>query len=241
MITDHIEEQLKPLNISLNEFTELMIRLLDYGVLCRDESGVEEQLYDRYLQCKDIVEDYLRVMAMRVQHESQFRFVRVYPPGARVPGVADEIDQPFTSGFRTRLSQQDIATILVLRAEYDKSLREGQIDESGCVTISLEALGIAHGNLLKRPLPETHTERRNLFKRLKQLRLIQYHTEEELEGTGEASEAWIRIRPTITSFVSDEVLTALMGDEETNADSKTDSEAFEDSAVIPASDLYEEA
>src|SRR5690606_37937730 len=91
------------------------------------------------------------------------------------------------------------------RAEYDKTLREGQIDENGQVTLPLEALSLAHKNLLGRPLPEGLVDRRNLFRRLRQLRLIRYAGDEALED----SESWLTIRPDITSMVSDSVLAEL--------------------------------
>jgi len=205
MISDLFAEQLEKKNYSLEEFSELLIRLLDYGVLCRDESQVEEQLYDRFLQLKNLVEDYLIMIGIRLQHDERFHFVRIYPPGSQVPGLPDEVDQPFNSGFRQRLSQQDISVILVLRAEYDKSLREGQMDENGCVMISMEALSIGMRNLLNRTLPETLTERNRLLSRLKQLRLIHFKMDDEEDQ----EDCWLRIRPTITSFVSEEALSIL--------------------------------
>jgi len=208
MISDLFAEQLEKKNYTLEEFSELLIRLLDYGVLCRDESQVEEQLYDRFLQLKNLLEDYLQMIGIRLQHDDRFHFVRIYPPGAQVPGLPDEVDQPFNSGFRQRLSQSDIAVVLVLRAEYDKSLREGQMDENGCVMISLEALSIGMRNLLNRTLPETTTERNRLLSRLKQLRLIHYKVDDDEEQ----EDCWLKIRPTITSFVSEEALMVLSGE-----------------------------
>lgn len=210
MISDLFAEQLKKKSYSLQEFSELLIRLLDYGVLCRDESQIEEQLYDRFLQLKDLVEDYLIMIGIRLQHDERFHFVRIYPPGSQVPGMPDEVTQPFNSGFRQRLSQQDISVVLVLRAEYDKSLREGKMDENGCVMISMEALSIGMRNLLNRSLPETLTERNRLLSRLKQLRLIHF----KINDDEEQDDYWLRIRPTITSFMSEEALSILSGEEE---------------------------
>ncbi|MDO6747091.1 DUF4194 domain-containing protein [Gilvimarinus sp. 1_MG-2023] len=205
MLDDYLNEVLAPLQLSRQEFSELMIRLLDYGVLCRDESQTEASLYDRYLQCSALVEEYLAVIGVRLQHDRQFAFVRVFPPGAEVPGVADDDNSPFNNGFRMRPSQQEVAVILVLRAEYQKNLREGQVDEKGRAMLSLEGLAIAMNNLLKRSLPEGLVERKQLFRRLKQLRLIQYQLEDDLDS----DESWISIQPGITSFVSDEVLQTL--------------------------------
>lgn len=213
MISDLFAEQLEKKNYSQEEFSELLIRLLDYGVLCRDESQIEEQLYDRFLQLKDFVEDYLLMIGIRLQHDERFHFVRIYPPGAQVPGMPDEVDQPFNSGFRQRLSQQDIGVLLVLRAEYDKSLREGQMDENGCVMLSLEALSIGMRNLLNRSLPETLTERNRLLIRLKQLRLIHF----KMADDDDQEDCWLKIRPTITRFVSSEALHVLSGEVSENS------------------------
>ena len=217
MFAEKIEEELRELGINADEFSELLIRLLDYGVLCRDESQIEGLLYDRYLQCSDLIEDYLSVIKIRIQHDSRFSFVRIFPPGAAVPGMADDDHSAFNSGFRQRPSQQEVALILVLRVEYEKALRDGQVDDKGCVMLALEGLAIAYKNLLKRPLPDTASERKSLFKRLRQLRLIRYDTEHELDF----GEGWISIHPSITRFVNDEVLASLSSPEGLDKDSST--------------------
>lgn len=207
---NNLEIALEKEGVHLREFSELMIRLMDYGVICRDESQVEQTLYDRYLRVENVVAEYLSVMGIRIQHDKRFQFVRLYPPGAQVPGMEDDHDLPFNGGFRVRLSQNEVALVLVLRSQYDKALREGQVDEQGCVLVSLESLSIALKNLLGRSLPEQLTERKNLFRRLRQLRLIQLANEDALES----SEFWLKIRPMIMSYVSDDVLSALLAEDE---------------------------
>ncbi len=229
-----IDKQLEKNGISTNELSELLIRLMDYGVLCRDESQKEQLLYDRYLRLENLVNDYLGMLRIRIQHDTRFQFVRLYPPGSEVPGMVDENDPPFKSGMRSRLNKTEVELVLVLRSQYEKSLREGQVDENGCATLSLEALNIALKNLLKKTLPNNITHRKDLFRSLKQLRLIQYRKEEDIES----GEAWIRIRPMIVSYVSDQVLDALQplvneGHESVMPnDVETDVEAeFEESTV----------
>lgn len=205
MLDDFLKDQLKTTGLRRDEYSEILLRLLDYGVICRDESQVEASLYDRYLQCANLVEDYLQVIGMRIQHDRQFAFIRLYPPGAEVPGLIDDENTPFNGGFRQRLTQQEVAIILVLRVEYEKALREGQVNEKGQVLISLEALAIAINNLLKRTLPEGKVERKALFSRLRQLRLIQFNLEDDLDS----GESWLCIQATITSFVSEDVLQSI--------------------------------
>lgn len=213
MLKSWLEQQLQLKSVAIDDFSELLIRLLDYGVICRDESQVEQKLYDRFIQCEELVDEYLSVLALRLDHSRRFNLVRVFPPGAEVPGLQDEDQKAFNGGLRARLTQLEVALVLVLRIEYAKQLREGRIDENGCVLVSLEGLTIAFNNLLKRSLPENITERRTLFRRLRQLRLVHYQHEDDLDSP----EGWLRIRPSITSFVTDEARDALVDQSELDA------------------------
>ncbi len=201
-LTSVLQEQLDKHNLSLDNWRELIQRLLDYGVLCRDDSQVEAELYDRFVRIHELVNEYLSLIGLRFNHDPHFRFVRILPPGARMPGMDDETDEPLNAGLRNRLNQHEVALILVLRAEYDKALREGGIDEQGCATLSLEAIALAMKSLLKRSLPENLGERRQSFKRLRQLRLVSYFGDADVDS----NESWIKIRPLIINLVSNEWL-----------------------------------
>ncbi|WP_341938767.1 DUF4194 domain-containing protein [Marinimicrobium sp. C2-29] len=207
-LTDNLESALHKHNLDLRDWRELLQRLLDYGVLCRDDSQVEAELYDRFERVESLVDEYLALIGLRFHHDTRFQFVRLIPPGARVPGVEDESDEPFNGGYRTRLTQAEIALVLILRAEYDKAVREGLIDENGCATLSLEAVALASKNLLQRNLPENLAERRQLFRRLRQLRLIHYAHEADLEQ----SDSWIKVRPLIVNLVNNDWLENLKQD-----------------------------
>lgn len=205
MLSDYLEKALESECIDLGEFRELLVRLMNYGVLCRAESQIEQQLYDRYLRVAGLVEDYLGLIGIRVFHDRRFEYVRLYPPGSQVPGMEGAEDTAFGGSLRSRLTQNEVALILVLRVQYDKALREGQVDENGGVAESMESLAIAMKNLLGRALPDKLTERKRLFQRLRQLRLIDYRSEEDIDS----GEAWLKIHPMIVNFVSDEALQAM--------------------------------
>ena len=217
-LTETIEQHLERENLNLGEFQELLIRLLNYGVLCRGESLTEQTLYDRFLRIEELVREYLRLLDIRVYHDERFEYVRLYPPGSEVPGMEDAQENAYSGSLRNRLTQQETALVLVLRAQYDKALHEGQVDEYGFVNESLEALSIAMKNLLGRALPDKVTERKRLFQRLRQLRLIQYRQDDDIDS----GEAWIKIHPMIVSFISDQVLESLQGDEPENAIEEND-------------------
>lgn len=205
MLNDYLNEQLAKEGVELEAFRELLVRLLNYGVLCRAESQIEQQLYDRYLRIADLVGEYLDLIGVKLHHDERFNYLRLYPPGSRVPGMEDASAEAYSGSLRHRLGQSEVALALVLRMQYDKALREGQVDENGFVAESIESIGIAMKGLLGRSLPDKMTERRRLFHRLRQLRLIDYRQDEDID----LSEAWLRIHPMIIEFVNDEALSAL--------------------------------
>ncbi|MBN8431859.1 DUF4194 domain-containing protein [Microbulbifer salipaludis] len=205
MIEQALEEALAQCKLTRSEFSELLVRLLDYGVICRDESNIETVLYDRFQRCEPLIREWVSPLGLRLQHDRRFQFIRVYPPGAEVPGMPDQ-EEPHHGGFRARLSQQEVAAILVLRVEYDKSLREGQVDDQGCVALTLEALELGLRNLLNMSLPDKLAERKQLLKKLRQLRLIQFSGEE----SEAVVETLLRVRPTIAQFVSEAALAQLL-------------------------------
>jgi hypothetical protein len=205
MLTDYLTERLEKAGLTLGEYQELCLRLLNYGVLCRDESHVEQQLYDRYVRIPELVDEYIGIVGIQVFHDRRFAYVRLYPPGTQVPGMEDAEQSAFASGLRARLRQDEVALLLVLRQLYDKALREGQLDDGGFVTESIESIGIAIRNQLGRALPEKLTERKRVFERLRKLRLIQYRQEQELD----MGETGLRIHPMIVAFVTEDALVAL--------------------------------
>ena len=206
-LADFLEERLEPTGISLEEFRGLLIRLVNYGVLERAGSQTERELYDRFVRVEELAGEALWLYGIVVHHDRRFEYARLHPPGSRTPGMEQAEDEAFNGSLRARLTQNEVAVILVLRAQYDKALREAKIDENGFATEPLEAIALALKNWLNRSLPDKATERRALFRRLKQLRLIDYAGDDELE----ASESWLRIHPMIVDFVSADAIEAARG------------------------------
>lgn len=205
MLNDYIEKRLQDTAVSLDQLRELLVRLLNYGVLVRVESQTEQELYDRFVRVEELVGEVLSLYRIQLHHDRRFAYVRLYPPGSRTPEMDCAEEQAFGGSLRTRPSQHEVALMLVLRAQYDKAVREGKIDERGYAAEPLEAISLAMKNWLNRSLPEKATERRGVFKRLRQLRLIEYRDEEDLEQ----AEAWVRIHPMIVDFVSADAIEAL--------------------------------
>jgi hypothetical protein len=205
MLNDYIEKRLESAAVSLDEFRELLVRLLNYGVLLREESQTETELYDRFVRVEEVVGEALALYRIELYHDRRFEYVRLYPPGSRTPEMDFAEDHAFGGSLRARPSQHEVALMLVLRAQYDKAVREGKIDERGYAAEPLEAISLAMKNWLNRSLPEKATERRAVFKRLRQLRLIDYREEDDLDQ----AESWVRIHPMIVDFVNVDAIEAL--------------------------------
>ena len=204
-LNDYLEKRLDTAAVSVDEMRELLVRLMNYGVLVREDSQTTRELYDRFVRVEELAREVLALQGVELYHDRRFEYVRLYPPGSRMPGMDQAEDQAFGGSLRARLTQNEVALILVLRAQYDKAVREGKIDERGYATELLEAISLAMKNWLSRSLPEKATERRAVFRRLRQLRLIEYREEDDLDQT----EAWVKIHPMIVDFVSNEAIDAL--------------------------------
>lgn len=204
-LNETLEKRLEPAGVSFEALQELLVRLLSYGVLAREESQTERELYDRFIRIEEIVTEALELYGINIYHDRRFEYVRLYPPGSRTPTAEQAEEQAFGGGLRARLSQHEVALILVLRAQYDKALREGRVDERGYATEPFEAVSLAMKNWLNRSLPEKATERKRVFQRLRRLRLIDYREDEDVERL----EAWLRIHPMIVDFVSRDAIEAL--------------------------------
>lgn len=193
-------------DVSHVQFQQLVQRLLDYGIVCRDESQIEAEYYDLFVRVEALVDEYLHVAGIRFFHDKRFEYVRLVPPGSRVPGVDDETeDGPLGGGLRAVVSPVAVALTLVLAVEYEKSLREARVDERGCASLSLEALNLSMKNLLGRSLPEQQLERRALFRQLRQLRIVRMATDADLQQ----GDSWLLIRPMILTLVNEDALVPL--------------------------------
>ncbi len=223
-VNDFLQLRLEATAVTTEELRELLVRLLNYGILCREESQTERELYDRFLRVEEPARELLELFGIGVHLDRRLEYLRLLPPGSQLPGMEEAAEQAFSGSLRARLSQNEVALLLVLRVQYDKALREGKLDENGFVSESFESLGIAMKNLLGRPLPDKVTERRRLFQRLKQLRLIDFHQEEDIDN----SESWLRIHPMIVDFVGADALTALSEVDDFNAE---ETENEEDAGV----------
>lgn len=206
-LRESFELALAEKEVDPGQFQALLQRLLDYGIVCRDESLVEAELYDIFVRLEPLVDDYLALAGIRYFHDPKFEYVRLVPPGSQIPGVDDELeDTPLNQGLRAPLPPSLVAVVLVLAVEYEKALREARVDERGMANLSLEALSLSLKNLLGRSLPDAAIERKALFRQMRQLRIVRMSADADvLQG-----DSWLKIRPMILTLVSPDVMAQII-------------------------------
>jgi hypothetical protein len=195
---DDFEEALKQARISGEGFREAVYRLLEYGAVVAADTQPERRIYDTVIRGFSLFDNYLRRMGCRLYHDRQLEYLRLYPPGARIPGVED--DGLPSEGLRERLSQIEATTLLVLRFLYDQKLGEGQVDDDQEAAVQLDELTSLMSTALDLTLSTNLSERRQILRRLQRLKAIRVDPDADLQSP----ENWLFIRPMILTLVSPE-------------------------------------
>lgn len=198
-----VAQALQSTRLTPDRFQEIVLRLLDTSVICFADSQAEAALYNDATRVETLLTDYFSIMGCRLFHDRQFQYFRLYAPGATIPGVAGEADPDYAS-LRLRLNQHEAATALILRFLYDKALIEGRMDDDGRTSVVLEEIHTALKTTLDRSLPVGSLERRSVLRRMKQLKLIDFRSDDDLDQP----DTFIVIRPLITSFVHADLIQA---------------------------------
>ncbi len=232
MWTDHLAQELENRNLGMAEFRAVLLRLLDKQVIYRHESQVEAELYDLFIRLQDLVEAYLGILGITVFCNPQLNFVIAYPPGSDIPGLVN--GDASQTALQRRIHADEAGLLITLRLLYEEKIREGEIDEQGCVYVPLETVFTRYLSITKKEMPSAESERRSLFNTLKQLRIVKYA---DLTGV----EQWIGIREIIMHFTLNGIVAALETRENESADAPDagphDAEATaSDPAETPDSD-----
>ena len=200
MLTDALEHELDERDVSINEFKQVVLRLLDKQVIYRRESLVEGELYDLYVRMEALINEYLWIIGIRVIHHSHLNYVIAYPPGSSIPGVySDEVGD---QALQRRVHIEEAGLLITLRLLYEEKIREGEIDEDGAAYVSLETVFTRYHSIMKREMPSTEVDRRTLFYTLRRLRVITY-----TDLT--TPEQWIGIREVILHFTLEGMIHAV--------------------------------
>jgi len=225
-LTNAIEDQLERQNLKLDRFKEITSRLFAWGIIVRDEDGVEQRYYDDARRIEALLTDYFALSGFRLVHDLKNEFFRLYAPGAQIPGLADDDLDPQPS-LRSKLSADFVAAALTLRFLFQQGLAEGggRLTDAGEVLIRFEELAATQQTQLKRLLPELSGDRDRLIKELKRHRLIHIGANFSFED----EDAYIAIRPSILGIISEDAMAAALeaegvAEEQGDAEEKAEAE-----------------
>jgi hypothetical protein len=207
-LLDALTTSLEDTSVGLERFQAIVLRLLDNGAVCHGDSRVESELYNDAVRVDELLAGYFEIAGCRLFHDRHYRYFRLFPPGADVPGLADQGEE-LPRALRQSLTQTEVAAALALRFLYGQAVYDGRIDEDGEVTARLSELYTAMETQLQRPLPLSLTERRALFATLRRLKAIRGIDEDALQN----ADALLVLRPTLTSLIHTEHLAAALEDE----------------------------
>lgn len=204
-ISATVREQLAVANVKPERLREIILRLFAYGIVVREEDRTEQLIYDDARRVESLLEDYFDVAGFLLHHDSTNQFYRLYAPGAVVDGLSEDTLEPVPS-LRARVSPDFVAAALALRFLYQNKLNSGDIQPQGDALIGFEELAATMQTQLKRPLPNSATDKLALLAELRRHRLLAYSSTFAITD----EDALLSIRPTILGVVSNDALTAAM-------------------------------
>jgi hypothetical protein len=202
-ISHEISRAIAPADVELREFGDLVIALMDRGVICREDSPAEKELYDRYMRCKPMLHDYLDVMGIGVLHNEDFASVRVYAPDANYPGGLPP-EEP-SSQMRFSVNADLSAALIICFLLHKQHAAEGRQQEDYSVVVNRDEFYTAHATLLAYDPRPNKTARDEVVRALGRLKAVTYHSD-----FFDNDEYPIIIRPLIYDIVLEEAVQATL-------------------------------
>ena len=208
-----IDKELDQEGLSQRDFfSELLVRLLDYGVICRDESQIEQQLYDRYVRLEELVGDYLSLLGIRIQARPPLSVCAPVSAGCAGAGHGGRRNHPGHTGLpQPSESERSGVNSGVARPVRQSPARRAGGRAGLCDGVTGSAEHCHEKSCSNVRCRITSPNAKPCFRRLKQLRLVQISNDDDLTN----SDMWLRVRPMIMSYVSDQVLAELLEEKNT--------------------------
>jgi len=193
-----IEARLKTKGIRQEDFRAICSVLLTKGLIARSDGGESTRLYDVAMRCEGELSEYLTfafpVVLLNTLRPPHFRLI---PSHHRDIGLVDpDEDLEMRREVKQSVVQSLAAALLALRMLYDEQLLEKKVDVSGRISVKLSELALFMNSTFGLGLPQTKTDQKALFMKLKKHGAIDIR----IDALGE-EDAVIVIRPEILTLV----------------------------------------
>lgn len=200
-----IQARLKTKSIRPDDFRAVCSVLLSKGFLSRGDGGDSTRLYDVAVRCEAELSEYLSfafpVVLLNTLRPPHFR---VIPSHHRDIGLVEpDDDLEMRREVRQSVAQSLAAALLALRMLYDEQLLEKKIDVSGRISVKLTELALFMNSTFGIGLPQTRTDQKALFMKLKKHGAIDIR----IEALGD-EDAVIVIRSEILTLVLEQNIRA---------------------------------
>lgn len=217
-----IEARLKAKGIRPDDFRAVCSVLLSKGFLARSDGGDSTRLYDIAARCEAELSEYLAfafpVVLLNTLRPPHFR---VIPSNHRDIGLTEpDEDLEMRRELKQSVTQSLAAALLALRMLYDEQLLEKKIDVSGRIGVKLTELALFMNSSFGIGLPQTRTDQKALFMKLKKHGAIDVR----VEALGD-EDAVIVIRPEILTLVLEQNVRAARAAIKTSSNVALESDA----------------
>ena len=193
-----IEAKLKNKGIRPEDFRAVCSLLLSKGFLSRADGGDSMRLYDIAARCEAELSEYLSfAFPVVVQNTLRPPHFRVIPSHHRDIGLVEpDEDLEMRREIKQSVVQSLAAALLALRMLYDEQLLEKKVDVSGRISVKLTELALFMNSTFGVGLPQTKTDQKALFMKLKKHGAIDIRIDALAD-----EDAVIVIRPEILTLV----------------------------------------
>jgi Domain of unknown function (DUF4194) len=220
-----IEARLNTKGVRPDDFRAICSVLLSKGFLSRADGGDSTRLYDVAARCEAELSEYLAfafpVVLLNTLRPPHFRVV---PSHHRDMGLVEpDEDLEMRRELKQSVAQSLAASLLALRMLYDEQILEKKIDVSGRISVKLTELSLFMNTTFGVGLPQTKTDQKALFMKLKKHGALDMR----IEALGD-EDAVIVIRPEILTLVLEQNVRAAQA-------------AFDASSNDPPEDLVQAA
>lgn len=180
-------------------FGDLITHLFEKGVIVREDSIVEKEMYDYFVDMKNYIEDYLAIIRVQVYHNEDQQSVRIFAPSSRSPIEIDGTEH--NNNFTLRLSSDESAYLIALAIIYDQKIRSGNVLDDYSVEVEIEEFTTSLVTNLGYELNDNKTETKNALKTLKKLRVVNF-----ADDVFENADSILIVRPFIKDLVRDSMI-----------------------------------
>jgi hypothetical protein len=200
-LSDVLAAQLEEAALTPDRWQAILARLYATGVIVRDESGSEARAYDDARRVEGLLGEYFSLAGFRLLHNPDFKYFRLYPPGAVAEGEEGEA----VRRLRARASKDFAAFLMVLRELYTCARDAGSLNELLECPVSLEEVHLALARLLRMQQPPIKRDRLEIYEELSKQRLVRLPA----DYRNEPPDMQLSIRVGILDFVSEAQLLSI--------------------------------